>query len=251
MTRFSYQLYSSRNFGPLDKTLKMLANIGYAEVEGYGALYVGLDDVGALAGLLEETGLAMPTGHFGLDSLESDPGRALEIAQALGMKTVFCPYLAPDQRPTDAAGYVALGARLEAAGAPLREVGLGFGWHNHDFEFVALPDGSTPIARIFEGGPGLRWEADIAWIVRGAADPLAWIEAEGARISAVHLKDIAAAGTCADEDGWADVGHGVMDWPGLMAALRNTPAEHWIMEHDNPSDDARFARNALAAAKGF
>ena len=39
MTAFSYQLYSSRNFPPLADTLTMLADLGYAEVEGYGALY--------------------------------------------------------------------------------------------------------------------------------------------------------------------------------------------------------------------
>lgn len=37
MTAFSYQLYSSRNFPPLAATLTMLADLGYAEVEGYGA----------------------------------------------------------------------------------------------------------------------------------------------------------------------------------------------------------------------
>ncbi len=39
MTDFSYQLYSSRNFGPLPETLKMLGNLGYTQVEGYGGLY--------------------------------------------------------------------------------------------------------------------------------------------------------------------------------------------------------------------
>ena len=38
MTDYSYQLYSSRNFGPLPDTLKMVADLGYTQVEGYGAL---------------------------------------------------------------------------------------------------------------------------------------------------------------------------------------------------------------------
>ena len=36
---FNYQLYSSRNFPPLDATLRMVKEAGYAGVEGYGAMY--------------------------------------------------------------------------------------------------------------------------------------------------------------------------------------------------------------------
>jgi sugar phosphate isomerase/epimerase len=42
-----------------------------------------------------------------------------------------------------------------------------------------------------------------------------------------------------------------MDWKALMAALRGAGVRHFIMEHDNPSDDARFARRSLAAAKTY
>ena len=55
--------------------------------------------------------------------------------------------------------------------------------------------------------------------MRGGADPLDWIDRYGARIVAVHVKDIAPAGECADEDGWADVGHGTIDWPAIWKRL--------------------------------
>jgi sugar phosphate isomerase/epimerase len=252
MTEFSYQLYSSRNFPPLADTMKMVSALGYTQVEGYGGLYTEPEQVAELRKSLDQTKLAMPSGHFGLDQLESDPAGVLAIAGSLGIKMIFCPYLAADQRPADAEGYVALGQRLQEAGKPFGDAGLGFGWHNHDFEFVALADGSTPMERIFQGGPDLTWEADIAWIVRGGAEPLGWIERENHRITAVHLKDIAPPGESEDEDGWADVGSGTMDWPGLMAALRATPvARLLVMEHDNPNDHKRFARRSIAAARTF
>ena len=53
--------------------------------------------------------------------------------------------------------------------------GLGFGWHNHAFEFEKLADGTIPQVAIFEGGPDLEWEADLAWVIKGGADPLQWI----------------------------------------------------------------------------
>lgn len=246
--KFSYQLYSSRNAPPLIETLRMLKAAGYSEVEGYGGVY---GDLAALKAGLDETGLAMPTGHFSLDMLENDSAKALEIAGAVGMKAVYCPHIMPDSRPKTGAGWKAFGARLAHAGKPFRDAGLGFGWHNHDFEFRATEDGAIPMEEILAGGPELSWEADIAWIVRGGADPFDWIARHGSRIAAVHVKDIAPAGECADEDGWSDVGHGTMDWKGLLAALRKTPAQVFVMEHDKPSDDRRFATRSIAAVSNF
>ena len=92
----------------------------------------------------------------------------------------------------------------------------------------------------------------IAWVVRGNADPLEWVDRYGKRITAVHVKDIAPKGENADEDGWADVGHGTIDWKKIMKALREkTPAKVFIMEHDKPSDVGRFARRSIEAANGF
>lgn len=253
MTKLGFQLYSARNFPPLADTLAALAKAGYAQVEGYGALYATLDE-GSLKTMkaeLDANGLTMPTGHFGLDLLEKEPAKALLIARTLGIEAIYCPYLMPDQRPTDAAGWFAFGQRLQEAGKRYLDAGYAFGWHNHDFEFHALGDGTTPQEQIFAGGPDLSWEADIAWVIRGGADPLAWMERYGDRITAVHVKDIAPAGQNADEDGWADVGHGTVDWKGLMAALRKTSVKHFIVEHDNPNDLERLIARSIEAFKTF
>lgn len=253
MPGFSYQLYSSREFPPLGETLKMLAAAGYAGVEGYGALYAQLDGAGLkqLRGDLDANGLTMKTAHFGLDMLENEPDRAVSIARALGIETIYCPFLMLDDRPNDSAGWEAFGKRLQKAGEAIRKAGLSFGWHNHAFEFEKLGDGSMPIEHIFKAGPDLEWEADIAWVVRGGADPFEWIDRLGPKITAVHVKDIAAPGGNADEDGWADVGHGTLPWPKLMERLRKTGAKHFIMEHDKPSDDKRFARRSIESAKSY
>ncbi|MBB5220610.1 sugar phosphate isomerase/epimerase [Amaricoccus macauensis] len=251
MTEFSYQLYSSRNFPPLADTLKMLAEVGYRNVEGYGALYADDAKVAELSNHLGDNNLRMPTAHIGLDMLEGEPGKVLAIAKALGIETIYCPYLAPGDRPTDGAGWRAFGERLQLAGMQFREAGLGFGWHNHDFEFQRTADGVLPIMALFEGGPDLEWEADLAWVVRGGADPLEWIRNYGKRITAVHMKDIAPPGEKADEDGWADVGTGTVDWKTIMAALRTTRTRYIIMEHDNPKDDRRFAETSLANAEAL
>ena len=245
---FSFQLYSARNFQPWPDVLAMLARAGYKNVEGFGGVYA---DPSAFRKLLDQNGLAMPSGHFSIDALEGDIETVFETASTLGIERIYCPHIVADQRPTDTAGWQAFAARLSAVGEKVRATGFGFGWHNHDFEFVALPDGSVPMQILLESAPELDWEADIAWIIRGGADPLDWIARHGGRITAVHVKDIAPAGEAQDEDGWADVGYGTVDWTGLFKQLADrTPARLFIMEHDNPSDAGRFASRSLDWCRG-
>ncbi|MEP0453477.1 MAG: sugar phosphate isomerase/epimerase, partial [Roseibium sp.] len=71
----------------------------------------------------------------------------------------------------------------------------------------------------------------------------------GDRLSAVHVKDIAPNGECEDEDGWADVGQGTMDWKKLNETLKATKAQLFIMEHDKPSDATRFAQRSIEASQ--
>ena len=246
---WSFQLYSARKFTPWEKILKMLAAAGYSQVEGFGGMY---DNPKALRAELDANGLSMPTGHFGMDMLEKDFDAARQIAETLGIKVIICPHIAADLRPADVAGWKDFGRRLGKVGEAAKKAGYDFAWHNHDFEFKALADGSVPQTHIMDSAPDLGWEMDVAWVVRGGADPMPWIEKYGPRIVAVHVKDIAKPGQGLDEDGWSDVGHGTIDWGGLYKALKaQAPARHYIMEQDNPNDFMRFARRSIAAAKAF
>jgi len=253
MTKLGFQLYSARNFQPYSDILVKLGKAGYAEVEGFGGIYADLDEAGlkSLRAELDKNGLTMASGHFSPDFLDGQVQKSLTIAKILGMDSIYAPHLAADQRPKDAVGWRAFGKRLHEMSKPYKDAGFEFGWHNHDFEFVKLADGSLPIEGIFEGAPDISWEADIAWVVRGGADPFAWIEKLGSRISAVHVKDIAPAGENKNEDGWADLGHGTVPWPKLMKALAGTKAKHYVLEHDNPSDVDRLITRSIASFKTY
>jgi sugar phosphate isomerase/epimerase len=245
--KWSFQLYSARNFQPWDHVFETLAGLGYGQVEGYGDLY---SDPGAVRASLDRHGLTMPSGHFMLDALEGDFERVRSVARTLGLGLVACPFIGEDERSSDEAGWRAFAARLAAIGERCRDAGLRFAWHNHDFEFRQTRDGVVPQRVILDAAPHIGWEVDVAWVVRGGADPLDWFDEYSSRIVAAHVKDIAPQGEAKDEDGWADVGHGTLDWGGLLAALRSrTSAELFVIEHDNPSDLARFAGRSIDAAR--
>ena len=246
MNHISYQLYCSRNFPPLLDVCRMLAAAGYKEVEGYRGLF---DDLDGVKSALAETGLTMSSCHIGLDVIQNDPKLVLDLAAAVGMKKVFIPFLAQEDRPSDSEGWKVLSAQAFEAAKPLKDAGLGFGWHNHEFEFVATPQGDLPNDLIADAGIDL--ELDVGWVVRAGQDPVSTINRYGEKVIAAHIKDIAPAGECVDEDGWADVGHGVIDWAGIHAALQSAGCDHYVIEHDNPSDHKRFAERSLASVQNF
>ena len=251
MTAFAYQLYSSRNFPPLDRTLAMLAEVGYGAVEGYGALLANDEAIATLEVALGQTGLAMPSAHIGLDRIQTESEAVLAITRRLGIQTIIVPYLVPDDRPSDAKGWRAFADEVAEAGKPLVDAGLSFGWHNHDFEFEVLPTGERPIDILLSAGDHVQLEFDLAWAVRAGEDPALWLECHGARLCAAHIKDIAPEGERAGEDGWADVGHGTLDWDFLYARLKALDVPSLIVEHDNPSDDRRFATRSIASLRAY
>jgi sugar phosphate isomerase/epimerase len=242
----SFQLYSARKFPPLAAQCAALAQCGYKVVETFAPWH---EDAAATRALFDRHGLVARSAHFSLDMTENQPERVAEIARALGVDIIVAPYLPPEARPAAIADWKALGARLAGIGKGFAAKGLRFAWHNHDFEFQPLPDGSLPIEHVL--GQALLWEADLAWVARSGADPALWIERYRGRMPLVHVKDIAPRGEKTDEDGWADVGAGILPWRDLWRQCVAAGAEIMVAEHDNPSDYRRFARVSLAAMRAM
>ena len=246
----SFQLYSARDFTPWEDVVKMVADLGYTQVEGFGGVYA---DASAFKALLDRHGLTMPSGHFfPLGSFEEGLETSLAAAKTLNMQRLFCP--APEDKwrdGTDAAEWTTLAKRLEDACKRVNDAGYRFGWHNHHWEFMPLQGGGIAMDILLEHAPSIEWEMDVAWVIRGGADPKEWIKDHADRITTAHVKDIAPEGENADEDGWADVGHGTVDWPGIMAALREAGVDLFVMEHDKPSDARRFAERSIASFRNL
>lgn len=241
------QLYSMRDCDDQIALLAQLSTLGFTSVEGYGGVF---DDPASFRAAMDANGISMASGHIGLDDMEAEFEATMNTINTLGIKCVFAPYLEEKDRPTTAEGWASLGKRLNAIGKNYAERGISFGWHNHDFEFFALPDGSVPMDIILDAAPDISWEADLAWIVRSDCDPLAYINRYADRLAAIHVKDIAVAGENLDQDGWSDLGAGTMDWAVLLQACRNASDDLiYALEHDKPSDPVGYAARSAAAFK--
>jgi sugar phosphate isomerase/epimerase len=245
--RISFQLYSARNFPPIDSVLEGLAAIGYDAVEPYGGNF--LADPKGFRAKTEALGLAIPTAHVPLAELDKDRGKAVDMAKTLGLETVVIPHVGGADRPTTTDGWKAFGKRLSDHAAYLGKAGLKLAWHNHDFEYARLADGSRPIDHILAGG-GVLFEPDVAWIARAGSDIATEIAKYGAKVAAFHIKDTAKPGVTKD-DGWTDVGAGTIDWKKLWPTIVKSGATLLIMENDNPSDWRSFATNSYKYVNGL
>ncbi|MEL7165541.1 MAG: sugar phosphate isomerase/epimerase [Pseudomonadota bacterium] len=249
MAAFGFQLFSARSVSSLPSFLGHLGGLGYAHVEGFGDAYT---DPRTFRAALDASGLRMPSGHFGLRDLQNDFASCAHIASVLGVKTLIAPWLDEHERPTDKDGYKALANTLSALGTRSANAGFGFAWHNHAFEIEQMRDGARGLDVLLNEAPDLMWEADLAWVVRGGADPDLWLDRYAERITALHVKDLAAEGENAEQDGWADLGSGIIDWPHLINRVRReAQGALLIAEHDNPASPTDFATTAIAAFRDW
>ena len=241
----SIQLYSMRNYGDLDSQLEALAELGYRRVETVAG---HIADARTTRARLDAHGLVAPTGHVPLAELRARPDWVVDQAKTLGIVQLFMPAVPVEERDQPAERWRSVGAELADMAERLAAAGLRLGYHNHHWELKPYPDGSRPLEHLFEAAAGskLGWQADVAWLVRGEVEPVAWLERYRDRLVSAHVKDIAEEGQNLDEDGWADVGQGVLDWPTLWRAALARGARWMVLEHDKPSDPVRFARASRA-----
>ena len=232
----SFQLYSSRLEPSIDAQLESLAGIGFLAIESYGGAYG--DDVAGFRQKLDRVGLACPTAHIPLNRLEEDLGGAIAEAEMLGAATIIAPNLLAQRRPTTAAGWREVARGLDRHAATLRQRGLKLAWHNHDFEYMTLQDGSRPIDHLMMA-PDLLFQADIGMMARAGVRPEVELKRFGDRLHSVHVKDLAAKGD------WTDVGAGTLDWPAIWPTIGESAAEILVLEHDDPGDWRQFARNSF------
>jgi sugar phosphate isomerase/epimerase len=206
-------------------TLRAVAELGYSAVE-----LVTLGDFKAseLRTELDTLGLQVAGMHVALDRLEHDLDAAIADVLALGGRKIVCPWLPPERRGS-ADIYHALAKTLNRVGRACQAKGLQLCYHHHDFEFQHFDD-TTGLAIIFgETDPALvQAELDVYWAAFAGVDPVGLLRRMSGRVPLVHLKDMAAD----QSRTFAEVGHGVLDFPAILAACDDAGVEWFIVEQD-------------------
>lgn len=230
------QMYSLRNAGALDQQLKIVQDAGVHAVETVGTQGVSATE---LKQLLDRYSIKAVSSHVPLTELRKDLEGVVAFNRSIGNTTLVVPYLDAKDRPTDAAGWTALGQELGRIAKQVRAKGMRLAYHNHDFELVDL-NGTTGLELLFAAaGPDLQTELDLAWVARAGLDPAVMLAKFRGRLFAVHAKDNAPKGQAEDEGGFAAVGQGVLDWNAILPAAAAAGVQWYIVEHDQPRDPAK------------
>jgi sugar phosphate isomerase/epimerase len=226
--QLAVQLYTLRHRleQDLEGTLAQLAEAGTSEVELAG--FYGRTPA-EMRQLLDAAGLKAVSGHVPIEGWEEAPDRVVAAAETLGCDTLVVPWVPPPETAAEADAVV---ERISTAREVAESANLTFAYHNHDFEFRTLDDGTDMWSRLTAAQ--MPHQPDVGWLTVAGRDPAATLNELAGRCPTVHAKDVRqkADGT------WEDViaGDGEIDWPGVVAAAIAAGAKRIVVELDNPSE---------------
>jgi sugar phosphate isomerase/epimerase len=229
------QLYSLRNLTlSFPELLAQVAAIGYKGVETTSNHGCTIDEMRAL---LDKHQLQVASAHVGLPLLEADLDSVIAFNKGVGNHTLVVPWIPEAARSTGAAGWQALGHKLEGFGQRCADAGMRLLYHNHAFEMVEI-DGKVAIEWLLGAAKpeNLGFEIDLAWVERGGQSGVKLLQEFAGRCPRIHCKDLAPEGENQDQMGFADVGYGTLDWSALLPAAKAAGAEWYIVEHDLPKE---------------
>jgi len=237
------QLYTVRDLIARDPaaTVAAVAAMGYTEVE---IIQPTLPVVGPLA---QKHGLSIVSAHLdGPTSKGEGLGAFLTEAKAFGLRYIVVPYVPPNERPTDRAGFERIADRLNRMADEVARAGMQLCYHNHAFEFGRDATGTRFLDTLMRAShaPQVQLEVDVFWVAVTGADPVEVLRQFAGRVALVHLKDKAADAPAVLRESevaaatFRDVGAGSIDFRAVLAAAHASGAEHFFVEHDHPPGDA-------------
>ncbi len=230
------QMYTLRDAGSLEQQLKIVHDAGVHAVETVGTQNASAAE---LKQLLDRYSIRAVSSHVPLAELRSNLDGVVTFNRSIGNTTLVVPYLDKKDRPSDAAGWTALGQELGRIAKQVRGKGMRLAYHNHDFELADF-DGRTGLELLFAAaGPDLQTELDLAWVARAGLDPAVMLAKFRGHVFAVHAKDNAPKGQAQDEGGFAAVGQGMLDWNAILPAAAAAGVHWYIIEHDQPREPAK------------
>jgi sugar phosphate isomerase/epimerase len=232
------QLYTLREAAAEDlpAVLGRIREMGWEYVQWSGMPDLPADSIRRH---LDEAGLRCIAGHYSVEAFEEDFAGAAAFWKTIGAKDV-APGGMMEECRADIAAWKRGCQRLNVLGGRLREEGMRFSYHNHDFEFETFPaDPRAKLDILYEStDPShLYAELDTAWVRQGGADPADYIRRYAGRCPVIHVKDLAPAPA---EDGGVDftaLGRGILDWASIFRETRNAGVEWYVYEQDRGAGD--------------
>ena len=239
-------------------TLKQLYATGYREVESAGMAKTTPQE---LRKMIDDAGLKCPSAHLQLT--KPDLGPVFEEASIFGAHYAVSsvlrqfdpafmkaareaaaagkPIPASTMPPLGVDGFKKTAEKMNAVGKQAKAAGLQYAYHNHNFEFEKMPDGSPGYdILVKETDPELvKFEIDCGWMTVAGYDPIQYMKNYPGRVKMLHIKDFQKMAPTTDLMGpnrpkGADLGTGFVDYGPIFVAGKAAGIEHIFDEQEQP-----------------
>jgi sugar phosphate isomerase/epimerase len=223
--KMGLQLFTVR--GPMEKdvvgTIKKITSIGYEDCETYGydpgqGKYYGLK-ASDFKQLLTDNRLITTSGHYDFAQFFDKPADAMtryvdqciEGAHALGQRYITWPWLDPPNRTLEK--FRILTAKLNVIGEQVTKAGLGFAYHNHDFEFIDHGGENGYNLIMKETDPSLvKLQMDLYWVMHSSKlSPAELFRLQPGRFVMWHIKDMDKVSR-----DYSELGNGSIDFTTIL-----------------------------------
>jgi len=246
------QLYTIRDAMGKDApgSLKKVSDIGYkylelAKYENHK--FYGYEPA-EFRKMVNDLGMEILSSHAGVNPLGITTDEAKRMAEdhaKLGVKYCMQPFVDEGDRKS-IAGYKKMVAEWNKVGKIMKETGIQFGYHNHNFEFDKV-EGKVPYFDIFLAEMDKNYmtmELDLFWLTKAGLNPVELFKKYPGRFQLFHMKDMytkqAPAFTTTGITDFAPVGEGLINFKEILAAKDIAGLKYMIIEQDSTKDDKPF-----------
>lgn len=246
------QLYTIRDAMTTDVpgSLKKVSDMGYKYVEladyadgkFYG--YTPAD----FKKMVNDLGMEIISSHTQVEGVGVTLDSARKMAEdhaLIGAKYCIQPWIVEEMRDS-VATYQRMAANWNEIGKVMKEFGLQFGYHNHNFEFANV-EGKIPYFDIMLAELDkdlVVMEMDMFWVAQAGHNPVDIFNKYPGRFPLFHLKDgYEQLPPYFDvvKDNIAPVGEGVVPFKDIIAAKDVAGMKYMIVEQDESRDGDMFA----------
>ncbi|GAA0879395.1 sugar phosphate isomerase/epimerase [Algoriphagus jejuensis] len=219
-------------------TLKAVADAGYAYVEAANyadGKFYGMTPA-EFKSYLGTLGLTAKSAHMGMVNMENADQLIADV-KAAGISYFVIPVPPMGMFTFDQAtkSMAMKGTAddlvkiMDTLGEKCHKAGIKLLYHNHDFEFKPLADGTVIEDVLLEkcNPEYVNFQMDLFWVTKAEVDPLTYFEKYPGRFKAWHVKDMSTEGV------FAPVGTGTIDFKRILAEKKKSGMEFYLVEQDN------------------
>ena len=244
------QLYTIRDAMDNDVpgSLKKVADLGYKYVE------LASYDSGKFYGyshaefkkMVDDLGMVALSSHTQVEAagITLDNAKMMADTHAeLGVEYCVQPWIEEVDRNIES--YKKMIGDWNEVGKIMKESGIQFGYHNHNFEFKPV-DGIVPYYDIFlpeMDADLITMELDLYWATKAGQDPVEMFEKYPGRFQLWHVKDMleeTAPFYDVIKEDICSVGEGVIDFKRIFAAKDTAGMKYFFVEDDNQGNGKPF-----------